>query len=78
MHGIYDVNGLVKAFGGRQGLIEKLRRGAGEEAKIKTVDKWVERGSIPSDILIKCQIASDKLGLGISITDYIISEEKKK
>lgn len=78
MHDIYDVNGLVKAFGGRQGIIDKLKRGAGVEAKIKQVDKWVERQSIPADALIQCQIAADKLGLNISITDFIIKEGEKK
>jgi len=71
MNELYDVHGLVKAFGGRLGLIEKLKRGAGKDVKKKTVDKWMERGSIPADYLIYCQITAEKLGMGVSITDFI-------
>lgn len=72
MKDVYDVDGLVQAFGGRLGLIDKLKRGAETEVKRKTVEKWIERGSIPGNMLIRCEIASKKLELGVSITDYII------
>lgn len=77
MKDLYDVRSLVKAFGGRYGLIDALQRGAGVTAKKKTVDKWVERNSLPGDAMLHCQVASEKLRLGINIMDYIVKAEAK-
>ena len=71
MEDIYDIRGLVDAFGGRAGLIDKLWRGANVRVRAKAVDKWIERGKIPGKFLIYCEKASDKLRLGVSITKYI-------
>lgn len=76
MNAHYDVRGLVKAFGGRTGIIEKLKRGADVIIKINAVDKWIERGSIPGHALIDCERAATKLQLGFSITDFIITERE--
>ncbi len=66
-----DTKKLVRALGGRREVWSMLKA-EGLSISQKAVDKWTERGSIPSYALVKIILASQKYrGITISLKDFI-------
>lgn len=66
-----DAKRIVKRFGGR---IELWRRLAahGHHISVKTIEKWVERNSIPSSRLLVLIDLAKKEKAPIDLDEYVI------
>ncbi len=68
-----DTKKLVRSLGGRREVWSMLKA-EGLSISQKAVDKWTERGSIPSYALVKIILAALKFkGITINLKDFIIT-----
>lgn len=67
-----DVARLVSDLGGRRSLPAKLEAAKLPVPAIKTIDKWIERGSIPARRLIELLVlARYHMGLAFDLLTYV-------
>lgn len=72
-----DAKKLVRSLGGRREVWSMLKA-EGLSISQKAVDKWTERGSIPSYALIKIILAAQKFrGITINIKDFITTNNNE-
>lgn len=72
-----DTKKLVRSLGGRREVWSMLKA-EGLSISQKAVDKWTERGSIPSYALIKIILAAQKFrGITINIKDFITTNNNE-
>lgn len=69
-----DAKKMVARFGGRMELFRKLRAG-GYEISVKTIEKWMERKSVPSSRLIVLMEMAKKENRPLVLDDYVIEEQ---
>jgi len=66
-----DVRNYIEAFGGRQQVINRIRKRFAVKLSIKQVDKWVERGSIPGAHLVCLQVIGEETNPPITMLDFL-------
>jgi len=66
-----DVQSFIEAFGGRQQVINRMRKRFSVDLSIKQVDKWIERDSIPGAYLVTLQIIGSEMDPAIEILDHV-------
>jgi hypothetical protein len=72
-----DTKKLVRSLGGRREVWSMLKA-EGLSISQKAVDKWTERGSIPSYALIKIILAAQKFrGITINLKDFITTNHNE-
>lgn len=67
---IIDVKRLVKALGGRAQLFRKLKA-EGIVLSHRTIDNWVDRGSIPLKRFVALAAIASSEGWELKISEYI-------
>jgi hypothetical protein len=67
-----DVTAIIKRFGGVNELHQRLHA-HGVDVNTKTIEKWRERGRIPSWRLIQIMMLADREGQPISVMEYVVS-----
>lgn len=67
-----DVPAIIKRFGGVNELHQRLLA-HGVDVNTKTIEKWRERGRIPSWRLIQILMLADREGQPISVMEYVVS-----
>jgi len=72
-----DAKKLVRSLGGRRDVWFMLKA-EGLLISQKAVDKWTERGSIPSYALVKIILAAQRLkGITINLKDFITTNNNE-
>lgn len=72
-----DIKRLVKAMGGRAQLFRKLKA-KGDALSHRTIDNWVDRGSIPLKRFISLAEIAKAEGWELKLTDFIAAPTKNK
>lgn len=70
-----DAKTIVKRFGGRMELYRRLTA-IGHDISVKTIEKWMERDSIPTQRLIVLMKLAKTEGRTLNLQDFIIPTEK--
>jgi hypothetical protein len=71
-----NVVALITRFGGRSELWRKLTK-RGNRLSIESLEKWRERGRIPSPHLMTLLAMAKEEGKPINLYDYIITDTQK-
>ncbi len=71
---VIDARSLIRTFEGPAHLHRRFRRD-GYDIHIKTIERWIARGRIPSDWLLILSAYADQDGRQIRLHDYIVSGE---
>jgi hypothetical protein len=71
-----DARTIVKRFGGRMELYRRLTA-IGHPISVKTIEKWMERDSIPTQRLIVLMKLANKEGRTLNLQDYIIKTDNE-
>lgn len=71
-----NAKGIVNRFGGRINLWRRLEAD-GHHVSIKTIEKWMERNSIPSARLIVLMDLAKKEKKPLVLDDYIIRDNAR-
>lgn len=66
-----DARSYIDAFGGRQQLINRMRKRFAVNLTVKQVDKWVERNSIPGAHLVTMEIIGSEMSPSVELLDHI-------
>ena len=75
MQSYIDAKGLVQAYGGSRGVVQKITKAGLQPPAIKTIEKWIERKSIPSNQLVLLEHTSRRLGLPVTVTTYFMLKD---
>jgi hypothetical protein len=70
-----DVKSIIARFGGRMELWRRLCA-EGHSISVKAIEKWSERGSIPSAKLIWLIKLAEREGKPINLIDHLTHTEK--
>lgn len=70
-----DAKTIVKRFGGRMELYRRLSA-IGHPISVKTIEKWMERDSIPTKRLIVLMRLANKEGRNLNLQDYIKTDNE--
>ena len=70
-----DAKTIVKRFGGRMELYRRLTA-MGHEISIKTIEKWMERDSIPTQRLIVLMKLAKQEGRNLNLQEYIKTDHE--
>lgn len=65
-----DVKSFLSAFGGKQKVIQLMRKKFAVNLSKKQVDKWVERNSIPGSYLVALEVVGKALKPNVKILDH--------
>lgn len=65
-----DAKRIVHRFGGRSELWRRMAK-HGHHVSVKTIEKWMERDSIPTQRLIALMDLAKKEGKPLNVEDYI-------
>jgi hypothetical protein len=70
-----DAKTIVKRFGGRMELYRRLTA-MGHDISVKTIEKWMERDSIPTKRLIVLMKLAKKEGRTLNLQDFIQTDNE--
>jgi len=70
-----DAKTIVKRFGGRMELYRRLSA-IGHPISVKTIEKWMERDSIPTKRLIVLMRLANKEGRNLNLHEYIKTDNE--
>ncbi len=70
-----DAKTIVKRFGGRMELYRRLTA-IGHDISVKTIEKWMERNSIPTQRLIVLMKLAKLEGRTLNLQDFIQTDNE--
>lgn len=66
-----DVDAIIKFFGGKHQIVNDFEKILREILTVKAVEKWLERGSIPTSQILNLKTIAERRKLEFVFESYI-------